>query len=84
MSGCCLWQGGIKSWGRGFKAPNLCPNIRVQITDCNIEEVNHIANWAISGNWTNTSEPASPPGAGMPKFQHNASSVSHTTYPNIS
>ena len=44
---CCLWQGGIKSWGRGFKAPNLCPNIRVQITDCNIEEVNHIANCKI-------------------------------------
>ena len=56
----------------------------MQITDCNIEEVNHIANWCISGNWTNASEPVSPPGAGMPKFQHNASSVSHTTYPNIS
>ena len=35
--------GGIKSWGRGFKAPNLCPNIRVQIVDCFIEENNHIA-----------------------------------------
>ena len=41
----------------------------MQITDCNIEEKNNIANWAISGNWTAKSEPASPPGAGMPKMQ---------------
>ena len=60
---------GIISWGRGRKEPNFCPNIRVQIVDCVIEEGNHINNWAISGNWTNKSEPESPPGAGMPKMQ---------------
>ena len=43
--------------------------IRIQIVDCVIEEGNHINNWAISGNWTNKSEPESPPGAGMPKMQ---------------
>jgi len=76
--------GGIKSWGRGFSAPNFCPNIRVQIVDCVIEETNHIANWAISGNWTNASEPESPVGAGMPKSQiGNGSLVEHKTYPNI-
>ena len=76
--------GGIFSWGRGGKEPNFCPNIRVQILDCVIEEANHIANWAISGNWTNKSEPESPPGAGMPKMQFgNGSSVEHRTYPII-
>merc|ERR1712190_575960 len=39
---------------------------------------------AISGNWTNKSEPESPPGAGMPKMQiGNGSSVEHKTYPPI-
>jgi hypothetical protein len=76
--------GGILSWGRGSKAPNFCPNIRIQIVNCVIEEGNHIANWAISGNWTNKSEPESPPGAGMPKMQiGNGSSVEHKTMPNI-
>ena len=76
--------GGILSWGRGFKAPSFCPNIRIQISDCVIEECNHIANWAISGNWTNASEPANPPGAGMPKMQFlNGSTVEHKTYPSI-
>lgn len=30
--------GGILSWGRGSKAPNFCPNIRIQIVNCVIEE----------------------------------------------
>ena len=71
--------GGIKSWGRGGSSPNYCPNIRIQIVDCVIEEANHIANWAISGNWTNKTEHESPPGAGMPKMQFgNGSTVEHT------